>query len=91
MRPAQSVYLCIDKLPYRLDPVGRILKGGRPACLSTWFYLQTLIKGACLTTSDTTRSIVVIWVNIFRNELTVEIYSKSLVIAIGEVLPMKSS
>ena len=35
--------------------------------------------------SDPTRSIVVIWVNNFQTELMVEIYSKSLVRAIGKV------
>ena len=38
---------------------------------------------------DTTGSIVVIWVKTLQNELMVEIYSKSLVIAIGKVLLMK--
>ena len=40
---------------------------------------------------DTTRSIVVIWVHIFQNKFMVEIYFKSLVRAIGEVLVMKCS
>ena len=39
----------------------------------------------------TQHSIVVIWVNIFQNELTVEIDSKCLVRAIGKVLLMKFS
>ena len=41
--------------------------------------------------SDTTRSTVVIQVKHFRNELMVEIYSQSLVRAIGKVLDMKFS
>ena len=40
---------------------------------------------------DTTRRIVVIQVNIFQNELMVEIYSKSLVRATGKVLLIKFS
>ena len=43
------------------------------------------------TLSDTTRSIVVIWVNFFQTELMVKIPSKSLVGAIGKVLLMKFS
>ena len=38
---------------------------------------------------DTTRSIVVIWVNIFQTELMIEIYSKSQVRAIGKVVLIK--
>ena len=44
-----------------------------------------------LTDSEPTRSIVVIWVINFQTELVVEIYSKSLVRAIGKVLLMKFS
>ena len=40
--------------------------------------------------SDPTRSIVVICVNIFQNELMVEIYFKGLVGAFGKVFLMKS-
>ena len=46
--------------------------------------LSLLVKGR-----DITCSIVVIRVNIFQNELMVEIYSKSLIRAIGKVLLMK--
>ena len=35
--------------------------------------------------------LVVIWVNFYQTELMVEIHSKSLVRAIGKVLPMKFS
>ena len=38
---------------------------------------------------EPTHSIVAIWVRIFQTELLVEIYSKSLVRAIGKVLLMK--
>ena len=41
--------------------------------------------------SDPTRSIVVIWVQISQTEIMVEIYSKSLVRAIGIILLMKFS
>ena len=41
--------------------------------------------------SDPTCSIMVIWVNIFQTELVAEIYSMSLVRAIGKVLLMKFS
>ena len=40
---------------------------------------------------DTTRSIVVIQIFFFQNELMVEIFSESLVRAIGKVLLMKFS
>ena len=40
---------------------------------------------------DPTRSMVVIWVKFFQTESKVEIYSKSLVGAIGKVLLMKFS
>ena len=40
---------------------------------------------------DTTCSIVAVWVDIFQNELMLEIYSKSLVRAISKVLLMKFS
>ena len=43
------------------------------------------------TQSNTTRSIVVIWVKFFQTELMVESYSKSLVRAIGKVLLVKFS
>ena len=38
---------------------------------------------------DTTRSIVVIWVKVFQKELMVEIFSKTVVRAIGKVFRMK--
>ena len=37
------------------------------------------------------KQLVVIWVRFFQNELMVDIYSKSLVAAIGKVLLMKFS
>ena len=40
---------------------------------------------------EPTRSIEVIWVHFFQTELMVEIYSKSLVRAIGKLLLMKFS
>ena len=40
---------------------------------------------------EPTRSIVVIWVNNLQTELMVEIYSKSLVRAMGKIFHMKLS
>ena len=64
------------------------LREGRGFCAFLSGYRQSIIRD---TTRDTTRSIVVIQVNNFQNELMVEIYSKNLVRAIGKVLLMKFS
>ena len=50
-------------------------------------YILCRIQNRC----DPTRSIVVIWVKYLQTELMVEIYSKSLVRAIGKVLLVKFS
>ena len=52
---------------------------------------DTVAHVTLMTKRDTTRSIVVICVNILQTELVIEIYSKSQVRAIGEVLCMKCS
>ena len=59
---------------------GMAIKDGQVAFLMTTEIFPCL----CMTKSDTTRSTVVIQVNIFQNELMVEIYFKSLV-DIGKV------
>ena len=59
------------------------LESTRPYALQETFpFAPRLLK------EHSTQHIVVIWVNIFQNELMVEIYSKSLVGAIGKVLLM---